>query len=668
MNVIPSNCTYPQRPRAIAGAVASAAVAGPGATASRLPARRTQALFEAWDRWACQSTPLEQRFEAVRAVRECVRNQAKFLNLSHLGLTDLPSCFPAHIEELDVSTNGLLALPDGLPPFLKGLKTNNNNLRSLPAELPDSIERLSASNNQLMKLPATLPRALRCLDLSHNRIARLPAQLPVNLKVLTIEGNRLASLSDRLPVRLEKINVNYNKLARLPGRLPDGLRILQAKVNRLERLPEKMPSGLRFIHVDQNRIRELPAKLPPALEELRIRFNRLKSVPGSWPPNLRHALFRANKITRIPEEIFSMPHEVYLQFSQNPLTAEARDRVNRRKTEVYYEAERVAALQRLTKALNNAICFWFPAEHHATIREMWSKAAEEPGVEQFVRFLHRLSDAIGMREAEFRLDVADWLLTLPRSPGVLKMTFLIAFDAAETCEDRAALALSHMWAAGFVYRIEEGAYDSYIPTLVEGARKIFRLNSLADTARDKVNQMRKRDLFGGVDEISIYLGYQIKLNGDLQLALPAKQMRFFDPNSVTEEELNRVRIKVMEEENTRFVSWLSCWSPWESLLKRQDRTGYDRMQEEVHEKLDRKFENHLAAALRELGLKNDEDARRLRGPVIMKNIEQGVKICFTRDFLTARNHAHLLHPFWSGVGEFHETLEKSTTIPEIPDR
>lgn len=108
---------------------------------------------EQWDEWAARPAPGENRLAAVSAVRACVENRGSSLDLSSLGLEELPPVFPSHIQHLDVSVNKIHVLPAVLPQALKTLNASRNQLRSLPTRLPDSIEHLYVANNKLTEIP-----------------------------------------------------------------------------------------------------------------------------------------------------------------------------------------------------------------------------------------------------------------------------------------------------------------------------------------------------------------------------------------------------------------------------------------------------------------------------------------------------------------------------------
>lgn len=640
MEVASSN-PYPSRPTRPASPADPQAVA-----AIAVLDRYDFASLAVWEEWAGKSSGTEMRLRALKAVRTCVENRDKSLDLSSLSLTKLPNFLPRHVEELDVSSNALKKLPGNLPPQLKGLRAERNKLESLPGRLPSSLERLQACDNRLTELPA-LPHTLSFLNIKSNQIRSLPDSLPDNLKTLIVCGNQLNTLPDTLPSGLEHIQANYNKLKRLPEQLPPGLRSLQVDSNTLKALPARMPANLKQIHADQNRIVELPVELPPALEELSVSHNRIRCVPDSLPPNLKQVRFTFNRITDIPMRMTSGIQEhtqvMRLDFGNNPLSSESMARLN--------ELPRLVASSDAARpadpSLTDAVSKWFPAMQQTTIREVWTSIADEPYAGQFARFLNRLLDSIGNSEPRFGIDVARWLLMLSKAPSLRKAVFLIAFDAGETCEDRAALALSSMWTASAVCKLEMGSYDSRIPEFIDHARKIFRSEKLSEVARERVNLMRRENPSTEIDEISIYLSYYAKLHDKLQLLSPVNNMRFFSSHYVQEEELPDVQCKVMENENSGFTQWLSSWSPWEAMLERTDKASYDRTRATLHLEIDQNLEDTITSMLYMGGFPNDEETRQAAAPLVTKFIVDAFKKQLTHHFLSTREQLRLLNPIWS---------------------
>jgi hypothetical protein len=628
---------------------------------------REKADLNVWEKWVNESPENEMRPLAFKAIRTCVENRDRFLDLSGLALTGLPDGIPPHIEELDLSGNKLRALPRVLPLYLKCLRADKNRLTSLPENLPLSLEQLHVTSNRLKALPVALPESLSCLMIMSNKIRRLPDHLPASLQLLGVSRNRLTSLPESMPRGLLRLEANSNKLSKLPKRLPPELQSLHVDSNRLKRLPDTMPGGLRQLHVDRNRLTQFPMDLPLELEELSATFNRISLLPIEWPLNLRRGWFQSNRIVDIPRRLLSGFQQIELNFDHNPLGSETRAALGQLRALPSGSRIGSPSDRAIAPNLADAVCKWFPAGQRGAICQAWADIAREPRAGQFARFLNRLTETADTCGPKFTTDVTQWLLMLSRAPTIRNQVFLIAFDAAETCEDRAALALCNMWAASTVCKLEMGILDKKIPKFIDYARRIFRSEKLADMARDRVALVRRRSTSSEIDEISIYLTYQAMLHDDLKLLSPVNEMRFFTPYYVRRDELPDARLSVTEDEDKNFPQWLSSWSPWEGLLKRQDRELYDAMYERLYSHMDQHLENSITAYLCLRGLPDDEETRQSVAPYLSKYFEQGLKLCYGRQFLRLRGQLDLLNPVWSGTEPRGEVTPNSDSAPRKAD-
>jgi len=105
----------------------------------RLPSSNSdkEALYAEWEQWKENEPPGERRAEAVSRMRECCEENAKNLDLSSTGLSQL-STLPNGVQYLIVDNNQLTQLP-ALPGPLKELSVRYNQLIRLPT-LPDSLK------------------------------------------------------------------------------------------------------------------------------------------------------------------------------------------------------------------------------------------------------------------------------------------------------------------------------------------------------------------------------------------------------------------------------------------------------------------------------------------------------------------------------------------------
>lgn len=105
-------------------------------------------------------------------------------------------------ESLDISNLGLTELPHNLPAALRILRCNCNNITMLPHDLPVNLLELYCNNMPMTRLPDTLPARLEILSCNNTLITSLPAELPANLTGLYCNCTLLSSLPDKLPARV----------------------------------------------------------------------------------------------------------------------------------------------------------------------------------------------------------------------------------------------------------------------------------------------------------------------------------------------------------------------------------------------------------------------------------------------------------------------------------
>jgi hypothetical protein len=159
---------------------------------------------------------------------------AKALNLSRLGLTEVPSELldKTDLEAVDLSQNMLTELPPQLARLtnLHVLNLSSNQLGALPSEFGQftKLSLLDLRDNWLTAVPSELGQLtrLQVLDLSSNRLTVLPAELgelPRGID-LRLDGN---SLSEPLPGLVQLgVSAVLDYLRSLPAAVP----LYEAKV------------------------------------------------------------------------------------------------------------------------------------------------------------------------------------------------------------------------------------------------------------------------------------------------------------------------------------------------------------------------------------------------------------------------------------------------------
>ncbi len=432
----------------------------------------------------------------------------------------------------------------------------------------------------------------------------------------------LPSLPPELPKYVEQLNVQNNQLREFTG-LPDSLKKFFAYNNQLLSLPDPLPPGLLMLNVGNNQLRVLPP-LPGSLEFLDASRNPLRTLPES--------------ITRLPRN-------AAITITSSSLSPQTLQTLQNLRTNPNYQGPRInfdmagPVAKRPGRPLSDAVIAWFPVESTDSVAAQWASVNQEENAPAFSAFLDRLNDTVSAKKVTgFKEQVAAWLTKLQESPVLRALTFAISYDATETCEDRVALAYNSMQQAMLTHDIENGKYDKDLPGLFSVARELFRLEKLEEIAREKVKSLHF------VDEIEVYLAFQVKLRHALVLTSVTEEMRFFGVSHVTADDLAIAEIQIKSAENSEFSGWLSQWAPWHCLLKRIEPALYEAADTKKYD-VTESITSRIDAELKTLGLQNDARAAADSGKEITAAIRE-IDRELTTEVLLNRKLASLLSWQW----------------------
>lgn len=579
-----------------------------------------------WEKWESEAIPgaNEQRGQAVARMKECLENNADKLNLHNLDLT---------------------SLPDTLPPCNE-LEISNNNITELPT-LPNNLQRLMAICNQLRTLPDTLPEHLLSLYVISNKLERLPENLPESLNTLNVCDNPSLQFPNNWPSNLMYLNIADCELTELPT-LPNTLTELYADFNQLRTLPDTLPTSLLKLSVTSNQFTQLPETLPASLSFLMVLGNSLTALPENLPSSLSCIGAEYNQFSQLPD-LARLPQNCELLLEGNPLSASTLLALQHLRTNPYYQGPQIICreLDDLPPAsLSNIVAIWLVPEQQNTLAGDWANIETEANSAAFSVFLHRLATTKNTENIpEFKQQIAAWLLQLADSPTLREQTFLIAQEASATCEDRITLTHNDMQKAVMLHEVEKGKYDEKLPELMARGREMFRLEQLENIAREKVKILKTLNV-NSVDDIEVYLAYQVKLLNSLQLSSVNKEMRFFGVSHVTADDLLSAETRVKTAENHDFSRWLSQWSPWKSVVQRIEPERYAAAVEKQYHALENIYPDKLAAELAANGMTGDVDANRIVGKRINDEIMEEIDMALTHEVLSAKGASSLLDNLW----------------------
>ncbi|MDZ5641828.1 NEL-type E3 ubiquitin ligase domain-containing protein, partial [Enterobacter sp. A103] len=552
------------------------------------------------DKWAAQapSTEHEGRLEAVKRTADWISegDVSEQLDLSGLNLSSLPEFFPHGLIKLDVSNNNLTEVPDNLPETLTDLDIHHNKILSIPPQklaACTNLTYLDISHNSLVGLPP-LPSMLEMLNVSNNNILLLPSPLPAGLELLDASHNKLINLPEHLPDSLEEFNIGYNNLNLHTALNLEGLTALETlniQHNQLDDLGTLRGlddlESLTELYAQGNGIYDFPDGFLPTLQILDISDNLFTVLPSNLPPDLITLNVSNNYLSSVPVDQFSQElaescnviltgNRFSADYVTNDLQAALTSPDYNGPTLVY----EVQGVNLLLASLNIVVSDWFPFEQRRNVSDTWSNFIAEDSSGAFNSFLTRLSRISILTDPNrdltlaetFREQVADWLVKISTSPALRKKMIDLAIGASETCNDRISLTWNWMQRGMLVAEIESGGEDNSVSSLLAKAREIFRLDMLEKIAGITVSELTSNHI--NIDEIEVYLGYQIGLKEDLNLTSIIDKMDFvavshLDPNKPDEKaRLIRAAEMVREAENRDFVGWLAEWEPWQQALSR----------------------------------------------------------------------------------------------------
>ena len=469
----------------------------------------------------------------------------------------------------------ITSLPERLSDRINRLElTGCTSLKTLPEKLPDTLERLLASEcHSLDTLPTTLPEKLRALVLCDTPITSLPS----------------------LPASLLDLNLIDCQL--------------------LKALPETLPN-LRFLDLAGCvSLTSLPREFPASLEELSLKNCGLTSLPGS---------------------IFSLSERCEVNLEGNRFSEAVIRQISARvNAEGYHGPRIIFSMDHANEAqyekytVSDAVLDWYaliPGKEFA--KTIWDTIGKEANSHDFTVFLKRLYNTVNSTNPVFREQIIQWLERLAKNPELRKEVFIEAKEGRGSCEDRVSLTFNRMKQTEIILEIHSGKYNKDLPTLIELARQQYRLQELDKIAFEKVQTLPF------VDEVEVYLAYQVKLRDSLGLKIDTADMRFFGVSWVTESDLATAEKRVKQNENDHFTKWLASeWEPWQWVLKRLDPDGYETLESTRYEAKEAGLEKEVQRLLKQKSLPDTEPNRLLVNKEAMTNIDAAANEEFTIKFL-----------------------------------
>lgn len=224
--------------------------------------------------------------EALRRIREAKEKNLTELDLTKLGLTQIP-------EEVFELTE------------LKMLNLNHNRLTTIPNEIVKlaKLKGLELFDNQLITIPDIIEKLknLTLLDFGRNHLTSIPELIRklLNLTAFAVDENQLALIPEFIGElrNLRTLNLDHSQLTTLPESIENliNLNELYISDNQLTTLPESIGKFTKLI-------------------DLRIRGNLLTTLPESISnlTNLESINLKGN-LFKVGPEVYDLPPQEQIQ-------------------------------------------------------------------------------------------------------------------------------------------------------------------------------------------------------------------------------------------------------------------------------------------------------------------------------------------------------------------
>ncbi|HEY4316133.1 MAG TPA: NEL-type E3 ubiquitin ligase domain-containing protein [Herbaspirillum sp.] len=354
--------------------------------------------------------------------------------------------------------------------------------------------------------------------------------------------------------------------------------------------------------------------------------------------------------------------------------------VQRRFTSRGAESPKLAVAPSLT----NSISAWRNGGLGFFEKRAWLKAEKSnpQGAQAFNEFLQKLSATeIAEENQDFRRHVDTLLQKIGKSPTLIDQGFAIAVNATETCNDGVTRTFSLLQGANVSHNMCTGKYDRHVRAAYKVAGDIFMRECMGSIAEKTVQARLKEHLaqdpealqdylevdaetlagmseeqkieevLARIDPLEVHMAYQMELQTPCGIRLPAPQMAYAENwADLKPADIEAATAEIKERFEKDFPTWLTKWTPWETVMERVDPKLHAAMlagRDAAMEALMEKSGSLVDAAIRRMHpdadagtialLQNDADARRPVEKRIVDRAIAAVQIRFHAHFI--RKHA-----------------------------
>jgi hypothetical protein len=482
------------------------------------------------------------------------------------GLTSLPEGLTVGGNLYLSGCTGLASLPEGLTVGGNLYLSGCTGLTSLPERLTVGGDLNLCGCTGLTSLPEGLTVGGNLYLLGCTGLTSLPERLTVggdlNLcgctgltslpEGLTVGGNLylsgctgLASLPEGLIVKGGLYLLGCTGLTSLPERLTVGGDLNLCGCTGLTSLPGRLTVGGGLNLSDCTGLASLSEGLIVGGHLTLSGCTGLTSLPN-WITTLGP---RADGNTRqISLERMGLSQDLLTRLSATPVPGIQ-----------FYLSNAASVPTQIFPDLDTALTFWVKATNDATLTNPPITVDSEMDLLNVLNFLGRLADTAEYKNLQARPMLAKRVIEafslMAKNESIKGRAFTIIHHGLATCDDRIISALEQIELMVLLHKIKNTSHTE------EELRALGKRFLLLEMVNEKAKAHTSNLTW--VDEIEVYLAFQIGLAKQLDLPVKTRNMTFRRCAQITDEQINQAGDAVVKEcTEEKLNNFLKSWSPW----------------------------------------------------------------------------------------------------------
>jgi len=225
----------------------------------------------------------------------------------------------------------------------------------------------------------------------------------------------------------------------------------------------------------------------------------------------------------------------------------------------FYFSNAASVSAQIFPNLDAALTFWVKATNDAALVNPPITIDSDEALENVLRFLSRLTETAEYKNPQARPVLAQRIIEafklMAEDESIKGRAFEIIHEGLTTCDDRIISALEEIELMALLHRIENTPHSEI--ELRELGKRFLLLEMVNEKARAHLNTLT------WVDEIEVYLAFQIGLAERFNLPVKTRNMIFRGCAQVTDAQIKQAGDAVVREcTEEKLNAFLKNWGPW----------------------------------------------------------------------------------------------------------